>query len=118
MSQAREVVSPSVKSELPDINIAVTALASELFALTVGLYLGVKTVWKNALWLVICPWCFGEIRYLSSLQVNPHHRRRIMRLVAGEGHFFVVVVEILCLQHAVAISALKDRLSINQLGRA
>lgn len=76
-SQAREVVSLSVKSELPDINIAVTALASELFALTVGLYRGVKTVWKNATGSLSVP---GALRNSLPVQFasqppspTPHH---------------------------------------------
>src|SRR5215475_590162 len=95
MRQASEVFAGSVKPELPYVYIAVTSFSAELLTLTIGLYGGIKPIWKNAFGLVIRSRCFGKIRNRPRLQINSHYRSRVIGFIAGEDHLLIVVVKIL-----------------------
>src|SRR3954469_10158356 len=114
MSQADEVLPSSVEPEFPYVDIARTAPSGELLALPVSLYGSVKTVRENPFWLVICTRRLGKVGQLPGSQVNSHHRCRVERLVAGERHLVIVIVEVLRLQYAIAIFAFKYGLLVDE----
>ena len=98
MGEAGEVFSSAVKAKLPDINVAVATFAAEPFTLAVAFDGCVKSVGENAFGFVVGSWRFRKIGYLTSREINSHHRGSLVRallFVASEHHFSIVVVKIL-----------------------
>src|SRR5438046_10459709 len=100
MRKASEVLSGSIELQFPDVDISGAAGTAKLLALTVRFDGGIQTVREDTLDLIVRARCFGEIRHHASAQVDAHDRGLTARLITGERHFVIVVVEILCLKSA------------------
>src|SRR5262245_785375 len=116
MRKAREVLSGSVELQFPDVDIYGAPGTAELLALTVRFDGGIQSAWEDTLDLVVRARCFGEIRHHASAQIDAHDRSLTTRLIAGEGHFVIVVVKILCFESAAAVLAFVHGLFVDQRG--
>src|SRR5213078_3783114 len=103
--KASEVLSGSVEFYFPDVDISGAAGTAKLLALTVRFDGGIQTVREDTLDLIVRARCFGEIRHHASAQVDAHDRGLTTRLIAGERHFVIVVVEILRFESAAMVLA-------------
>src|SRR5262249_12162474 len=95
-----------VEPKLPDVDISCASLPAEIFALAIRFNGCVETIGKNSLHFVVTFGSFGKVRHLAGFRVDSLYRRASLRLITGEGHFRVVVVKVLRLEHAAAIFAL------------
>src|SRR5213592_5075163 len=100
MRKASEVLSGSIELQFPDVDISGAAGTAKLLALTVRFDRGIQTVREDTLDLIVRARCFGKIRHHAGAQVDARHRGLTMRLIAGERHFVIVVVEILRFESA------------------
>src|SRR6266513_2100916 len=114
MRKASEVLSGSVELQFPDVDISGAAGTAKLLALTVRFDGSVQTVWEDTLDLIVRARRFGEIRHHASAQVDAHDRGLTTRLIAGESHFVIVVVEILRLKSAATVLAFIHDLFVDQ----
>src|SRR5438552_2660076 len=116
MRKASEVLSGSVELQFPDVDISGAAGTAKLLALTVRFDGGIQTVREDTLDFVVRARCFGEIRHNAGAQVDAHDRRLTVRLVAGERHFVIVVVEILRFESATTVLTFIHDFSVDQRG--
>src|SRR5438045_5634036 len=116
MRKAREVLSGSVELQFADVDIAGAAGTAKLLALTVRFDGGIQTVREDTLDLIVRARCFGKIRHHASAQVDAHDRGLTPRLIAGERHFVIVVVEILRFESAATVLAFIYDLFVDQRG--
>src|SRR6266446_3259993 len=114
MRKASEVLSGSIELQFPDVDISGAASTAKLLTLTVRLNGGIQTVGEDTLDLIVRARCFGEIRHDASAQVDAHDRGLTARLIAGERHFVIVVVEILRLESAATVLAFIHDLFVDQ----
>src|SRR5437764_14346398 len=70
VGETGEILSRAIEAKHPDINVAPTALAAELFALAVSFNGGVKAGGKDAFWFVIGSGRLREVGHLASSEIN------------------------------------------------
>src|SRR5215471_1997567 len=113
-----EIFSGPIQPQLPYVDVPRAPFSAKFFALTIRLHRRVEIVRKNSLNLVISSRGFREVSHDPSLEIDPHHRRPPLGLIASESHLAIVIIKILRLQSATPILALINRLLMDQPRRA
>src|SRR2546421_440309 len=112
--ESSEIFAGSVELQFPDVDISGAAGTAKLLALTVRFDGSVETVWEDTLDLIVRAGRFREIRDDAGAQDNAHDGGLTARLVAGERHFFVVLVKVLGFESAAAVLAFIDDLFVDK----
>ncbi len=114
VGQADEVFAGAIEFQLVDIDVLGAVDVVVVGNLAVALDGRVLAVGEDAFALVVGAGSFGEIGDDAGREIDAHDAGHTVRLVAGEGHLLVVVVEVLRLDVAAFAAAFIDLLLIDE----